>query len=295
MDKAAITPALVERLIRTQFPQWAGLPVAPVERDGWDNTTFRLGDEMSVRLPSADYYVGQVGKEHRWLPVLAPALPLPIPVPLARGAPGCGYPRPWSVYRWLSGETADRALIGDLVAFASDLAGFCAALYQVDPSGGPSPGQHSCHRGGSLQVFDADARRAIAVLAGRFDTGHAAEIMDEALAAAWHGPAVWVHGDVSPENLLVAGGRLSAVIDFGCCAVGDPACDLTIAWTFLSGTSRRAYRDRVGLDDATWARARGWALWKAMIVLAGALDSDPADAIATQHVIDEILADHDRA
>ena len=113
-----------------------------------------------------------------------------------------------------------------------------------------------------------------------------------ALTAPWPGPPVWVHGDVSPENLLAAAGRLSAVIDFGCCAVGDPACDTVIAWTFFSGESRRVFRARLPVDRATWARGRGWALWKALIVLVGALRDDPVDAAQTKHVINEILADH---
>ncbi len=292
MDKAAITSELVSRLVAAQFPRWASLPVRPVPRDGWDNTTFRLGDDMSVRLPSGDFYVPQVKKEQRWLPVLADALPLPIPRPLGQGSPGCGFGRPWSVYEWIAGETAGIAPIGDLTAFAADLAGFLNALYLVDTADGPPPGSQSCYRGGPLTTYDGEARQAIRDLAGLIDTDLAARVWAAALAADWHGPPVWVHGDVSPENLLVTDGRLSAVIDFGCCAVGDPACDTVIAWTFLSGASRAEYVARLNVDQATWVRGRGWALWKAMIVLVRALESDPADAIATSRVIGEILADH---
>ena len=141
MDKAAITPALVSRLVAEQFPHWAQLPVTPVELDGWDNTTFRLGDQLSVRLPSADGYVPQVEKEQRWLPLLAPQLPLPIPEPLARGSPSDVFPRPWSVYRWLEGEPATVERIADLRRFATDLADFLAALYRIEPTGGPAAGR----------------------------------------------------------------------------------------------------------------------------------------------------------
>jgi aminoglycoside phosphotransferase (APT) family kinase protein len=291
VDKAAITATLVSRLVAAQFPRWTGLPVRPVELDGWDNATFRLGDEMSVRLPSGAAYAAQVDKEHRWLPVLAGRLPLPIPQPLARGVPGCGYPWPWSVYRWLAGEPAETAPVTDPVRFAADLAGFLAALQAIGPSGGPPPGEHNFFRGGSLAVYDEQTHEAMAALDGEIDTARAAEVWHAALNATWHGPPVWVHGDVSPTNLLADRGRLSAVIDFGCSAVGDPACDTGIAWTFFSGESRRVFRAGLPVDEATWARGRGWVLWKSMIVLVGALEDDPEDARQTRHVIREVLAE----
>ena len=292
VEKADITAELVSRLVAAQFPRWAGLAVRPVEPGGWDNVTFRLGPGLSVRLPSADCYAEQVGKEHRWLPALAGRVPLPIPEPIARGAPGCGYPWPWSVYRWLEGEPATAGRVGNLSRFAAEVADFLAALYRIDPAGGPPPGAHNFFRGGPLAVYHAETMEAIAALGDEVDAGRAAEVWQAALATPWPGPPVWVHGDVSPENLLAAAGRLSAVIDFGCCAVGDPACDTAIAWTFFSGESRRVFRAGLPVDQATWARGRGWALWKALIVLVGALRDDPADAAQTRQVIGEILADH---
>jgi aminoglycoside phosphotransferase (APT) family kinase protein len=301
MKKAAITPALAARLVAAQFPHWAELPVTPVELDGWDNTTFRLGDELSVRLPSADVYSAQVDKEHRWLPVLAPQLPLAIPEPLAKGVPGCGFPRPWSVYRWLAGEHATVERVDDPTAFAADLAGFLGALYAIDPTGGPAPGQHNFWRGGSLATYDSETREAISALRGEIDANAATEAWEAALAATWHGPPVWIHGDVTAANLLVVAGRLSAVIDFGCSAVGDPACDLTIAWTFFSGESRGAFQDGLPLDEGTWARGRGWALWKALITLvavkAGGAERDVAALrfgwrLSSRQVIEEVLAEH---
>ena len=293
VKKADITPALVSRLVATQFPQWADLPIRPVDTDGWDNATFRLGRHMSVRLPSSPAYAEQVDKEQHWLPILARQLPLPIPEPLAKGRPGCGFPHPWSVYRWIAGQTAEAGQIADLGEFAASLAGFLAALYQVDPSSGPLPGTHNFFRGGSPAYYDAETRAALTTLRGHIDTGLATEVWEAALAAPWDGPPVWFHGDAQPGNLLLnSAGQLSAVIDFGTTGIGDPACDTTIAWTFLSGDSQRVFKERLPVDEATWTRGRGWAIWKAMIVLARALDTSPADADVTKHVINKILADH---
>jgi aminoglycoside phosphotransferase (APT) family kinase protein len=290
-----ITVALVRRLIAAQFPRWAGLPIRPVAFDGWDNRTFHLGADMSVRLPSAQGYTAQVAKEHRWLPRLAPLLPLPIPVPLALGVPGEGYPWQWSVYRWLDGEIASAERIADLRAFATALAHFLTALQRIDPAGGPPPGPHNFWRGGPLTVYDVETRQTIAALDGLIDTEAATAAWDAALAAPWPGPPVWVHGDVAVGNLLVQTGRLSAVIDFGCSAVGDPACDLVIAWTLLSGASRAAFVAGVPVEAAAWARGRGWALWKALITLAGSLHTDPAKADEARRVIAAVLADHQQA
>jgi aminoglycoside phosphotransferase (APT) family kinase protein len=265
VDKSEITPALVKRLLAAQFPQWADLPLTRVELDGWDNTTFRLGKDMSVRLPSGDAYTAQVDKEHRWLPVLALQLPLPIPQPLAKGAPSQEFPRPWSIYRWLEGEHATTDRIADLDRFATDLAMFLDALYGAASDAGPAAGPHSHFRGGPLTTWDAQTRALIAALDGQIDGQTATAAWDRALEARFAGRTVWVHGDVAATNLLVADGELCAVIDFGCSAVGDPACDVTIAWTLFSGESRRAFRDALGIDDATWERGRGWALWKALI------------------------------
>lgn len=262
MHKADLTVALVERLVADQFPQWAGLTVAPVELDGWDNTTFRLGDELSVRLPSHDVYVAQVDKEQRWLPVLAPHLPVAIPLPVGRGEPSAMFPRPWSVYRWIHGDVAVGDRITDRETFARDLAGFLAALYACEPEG-PPPGDHSFQRGGPVTVWDTETRQRLELL----DIPGAVEVWKRACDATCGAPPVWVHGDVTGANLVVRDGRLAGVIDFGCSAVGDPACDLTVAWTMFDGPSRDLFRSLVPVDAATWARAAGWALWKALIHL----------------------------
>jgi aminoglycoside phosphotransferase (APT) family kinase protein len=287
-----IDVALVRRLVATQFPQWADLPIKAVQFGGWDNKTFHLGEDISVRLPSAPGYAAQVEKEHRWLPRLAPLLPLPIPLPLAMGVPGNGYPSHWSIYQWLEGEIATLDSITDLVQFATALAQFLTALQRIDSTGGPPAGPHSFYRGGSLTVYDAETRQAIAALDGQVDTDAATEVWEAALNATWDGRPVWVHGDVAGGNLLVKEGRLSAVIDFGCSAVGDPACDLTIAWTLLLGESRKAFRAGLPVDSAAWARGRGWALWKALITLAEYAQTDPLKAKEARRVIDEVLSDH---
>lgn len=293
---------LVRRLLAAQFPEWADLPIEPVEVDGWDNTTFRLGDRMSVRLPSGPRYAAQVDKEHEWLPWLAPLLPLPIPVPLAKGAPTSEFPLPWSVYQWIDGEIAQIARIDDLPGFAAACAAFLVALQRLDAVDGPPPGAHSYFRGCPLTLEDPQrpyntpgnwgTREAIVILGDRIDARAATDVWDAALARPWSGPPVWVHGDIAPSNLLVRNGCLSGVIDFGCSAVGDPACDLVIAWTFFSGESREAFRAGLPLDDATWARGRAWALWKAVYVLARTIDTDPEEAADARRVLDEVLADH---
>ena len=287
-----IDATLVGRLIRRQFPHWSGLPIAAAEPNGWDNRTFRLGPELLVRLPSADRYAAQVRKEHRWLPVLAPHLPLPIPFPVAMGEPDEGYPWNWSVYQWLGGTPASAARIVDLSEFAVVLARFLACLQKIDPSEGPPPGPHNFFRGGPLEIYDAETRKAIATVQSMINAELATEVWETALATIWYGGPVWIHGDVAAGNLLVSDGRLAAVIDFGCSGVGDPACDLVIAWTFLSGQSREAFRLALPLDAGTWARGRGWALWKALITFAGNLQADQAAAATARRVIDEVLDEH---
>lgn len=290
-DEPVIDVPLVAALIREQFPDWADLPVSRVQPDGWDNRTFRLGQDLLVRLPSAAGYVDQVAKEQRWLPVLAPRLPLPVPVPVAAGTAGSGYRWPWSVYRWLPGTVAATARIEDEVAFAAAVAGFLAALARVDATDGPVPGPHNFFRGGALVTYDEQTRAALVTLAGRIDVAAATNLWEAALATTWQAPPVWIHGDVGPGNLLVADGALSAVIDFGGTAVGDPACDLVIAWTTFSGASRDAFRAARPVDDGTWARGRGWALWKALITLAGEFGSDPAALDGARRTLTQVLAD----
>jgi aminoglycoside phosphotransferase (APT) family kinase protein len=263
--RAGIDAALVRRLIAKQFPQWADLPVTPVKIDGWDNRTYRLGTDLTARLPTAAAYVPAVEKEHQWLPVLAPYLPVEIPTAVAKGAPGEGYPYPWAIRRWIDGRTASPQTVTDLPGFAHAIADFILALQGVDATHGPLAGEHSFYRGAPLKHYHDETVEALGVLKDRIDADLAGEVWDAALASSWERPPVWFHGDIASGNLLVQDGRLSAVIDFGTSGVGDPACDLVIAYTFFSGASREAFRSAVAQDAGMWARARGWALWKALI------------------------------
>lgn len=279
----------VRRLVAAQFPQWKDLPIQAVAVSGWDNRTFHLGDRMLIRMPSAAEYALQVEKEQQWLPRLAPFLPLPIPVPLAAGEPMDGYPWKWSIYSWLDGETAATGHIADLCEFAVDLAKFLEAFQSIDSTEGPLSGLHSFYRGGSLMTYDAEVRQALIALEGKIDVETATKVWEAALATTWNGKPVWVHGDISAGNLLVQNGRLSAVIDFGQLAVGDPACDLAIAWTFFKGKSRKAFRDELPLDEGTWARGRAWTLWKSLMVAAGFTNPNNFESARSWDIIKEVL------
>jgi aminoglycoside phosphotransferase (APT) family kinase protein len=287
-----IDVALARRLVDRQFPQWSDLPIEPMELDGWDNRSFRLGSELTVRLPSGDWYAEQVDKEQRWLPRLAPHLPLPIPAPVARGVPDDGYPYAWSVYRWLDGEPAASARVDDLEAFATDLARFLRALRAVDPTGGPPPGRHNWFRGGPLAHYEAEALEALDRLGDEVPRAEIEPVWAEAMRTTWDHEPVWFHGDVAVGNLLIRDGRLGAVIDFGTSGVGDPACDCVIAWTFLDGPSRDRFRAELGVDDDTWARGRGWALWKALITLPDHLAGGAPGAALARRDIARVLADY---
>ncbi|HXH78187.1 aminoglycoside phosphotransferase family protein [Nocardioides sp.] len=292
-DRVVVELRQVRDLVRTQFPRWAHLPIEPVANGGWDNYTFHLGTDMVLRLPSASEYAQAVEKEHRWLPVLASSLPLPIPVPLAQGAPSADYPYPWSVYQWLDGHAASADRVGDPATFAGELATFLLALQAVDATPGPQPGLHNWFRGGPLRTYDANTRRALRDLRGHIDVDLAARAWDDALSAPWDGVDRWFHGDVAAGNLLLDdAGRLSAVIDFGTCGVGDPACDLAVAWTLLTTDGRHAFRERLAVDDPTWQRGRGWALWKTVATCwSNSEDPDDAEELdRAKQTLDVVLA-----
>jgi aminoglycoside phosphotransferase (APT) family kinase protein len=262
-----VDAALARELVDERFPEWATLPLRPVEPGGFDHRSFRLGDRLLVRLPSAPAYAPQVRKEQRWLPVLAPELPLPIPRIAGIGEPGPRFPFPWSVYDWIEGETAADARIDDEVALARDLAGFLVELRGVDTADAPGPGTHSAYRGGPLERWHDEIEAMLPRIGDGRERARAAAIWGDALAEPFRDLSMWFHGDVARANLLVRDGALAAVIDFGCSGVGDPACDTVIVWTHFAGTARREFVRAYDVDDATWARGRGWALWKALILL----------------------------
>ncbi|MGW0836150.1 aminoglycoside phosphotransferase family protein [Streptomyces prunicolor] len=298
-EDVRIDETLVRGLIAEQFPQWADLPVKQAESQGMDNATYRLGDEMSVRLPRYPRWEGQVVREQRWLPYLAGQLPMQISVPLAMGRPGLGYPFPWSVYRWLEGENAVPGGLTDLRQTATDLAEFIGALWRIDSAGGPPPEWSNGFRGVDLaderdSPVVADRMRArIAALDGLVDTDAVRAVWRTALdTPRWDGPPVWIHGDPAPGNLLAVNGRLSAVIDFGTVAVGDPACDMIAAWLFLDPDARAVFRSVLQVDDDTWARGRAWGLTGLLPSPSDLTGDDPVRAATARRRLDELVADH---
>lgn len=287
-DEADIDAALVRRLLAAQFPRWASLTVTPVESNGTVNAIYRIGDDMAVRLPRVAGGVDDVRTEVEHLPRLAERVPFAVPAPLGKGEPGDGYPWPWYVYRWLDGANPVIGGVAEPKLLAADLARFVTALHRVEPTGLPA-----AYRPGPLAPRDRDTRDAIARLDGVIDTGAAAAAWETALRAPeWAGPPVWVHADLQPGNLLITGGRLSAVIDFGCMGIGEPAVDLITAWSLLTGEAREEFRAALDVDDATWARGRGWALSIALIELPYYRTRNETIARTARHVIEEVLADH---
>lgn len=295
-DEIDTDVSLVGRLLAAQLPQWADLPLRPVPSGGTDNAIYRLGDDMAVRLPRIPGGVEQVEKEQKWLPRLAPHLPLAIPVPQGRGRPGEGYPWDWSVYRWLEGENATMERLADPRQAAIDLAQFITSLQRIDPTEGPPAGPHNFSRGVPLAMRDDTVRTAIASLHGIIDTDAATVAWETALQApVWQRPPVWIHGDLQSGNLLAVQGQLSGVIDFGGLGVGDPACDLIVAWNLFPAEIRDVFRAALAVDDATWARGRGWALSIGLIALPYYLNTSPYMVRYARHTIAEVLTDHSRS
>ncbi|HEX5289422.1 MAG TPA: aminoglycoside phosphotransferase family protein [Streptosporangiaceae bacterium] len=282
---------LVRRLIAGQFPQWAGLALRRLRSGGTVNAMYRLGDDLVVRLPLVQGGASDVAMERTWLPRLAPLLPTAIPEVRGAGEPAEGYPWPWSVYGWLAGQTPEPGALSEPARLAEDLAAFVAAMRGITLPGAPQ-----AHRGGPVASLDAPTRAAIEELRGipqeGIDCDAAVAVWEEALRApGWDGPPVWLHADLMPGNLLVDGGRLSAVIDFGCVGAGDPACDLFPAWNLLPAGSREVFREALGADDAAWCRGRGRTLSQALIALPYYRRTNPAMAGNARHVIQAIIGE----
>ncbi|MES2998990.1 MAG: aminoglycoside phosphotransferase family protein [Pseudomonadota bacterium] len=288
-----ITEMTVRHLIDSQFPKFSNLPIKPVLHNGWDNQTFRLGRNFLIRLPSAQHYASQVEKEQYWLPRLANYLPLPIPEPIAIGEPSNEYPYPWSIYKWLPGNPALYTHQIHKNNVAIDLARFLSALQKipVDPKTSPLPDMHNFYRGGDLKIYDEETRESLDTLKNKIDVCSALKIWDTAITTQWLHPPVWIHGDVSAGNLLLKRGRLSAVIDFGMLAVGDPACDLSVAWTFFQGESRHLFYSNLDLDRNTWLRGLAWALWKASIIASGKSSTNAFAINEAYSILNELLSD----
>jgi aminoglycoside phosphotransferase (APT) family kinase protein len=270
-DERPLDVPFVRRLLAGQFPALSGLALSPVASPGSDNAMYRLGDELVVRLPRwrpSEAAGVRLEKECRWLPWLAPRLPLPIPAVVGVGEPADGYPFRWAVISWLQGEPARLEAVGDQERAAGDLARFLTCLQAVDPSGGPAPGPHNAFRGVPLAERDESTREAIRRVGPMVEEAPILAAWEDAVTAPeWNGAPRWIHGDLDPRNVLVRGGRVSAVVDFGCLGVGDPACDAMAAWKLFPAKPREVFRRELGADDATWARGRGWAISQAMSAL----------------------------
>ncbi len=288
-DEVDTDAALVQRLLAAQFPQWADLSVVPVHSTGTVNVIYRLGDDLCVRLPRIERYARSLDREMEWLPQLAPHLPLAIPEPLVRGEPGEGYPFPWAVYRWIEGETFATDRIAGMDEAAGDIARFIAALRRIDPAGAPLATRRE-----PLAARDEVTRKAIASVAHLFDPGRLVAAWEASLAApTWDETPGWIHGDLLPANLLVSGGKLTAVIDFGGAGIGDPACDLLPAWCLFTGTSRSVFRDALEVDEGTWLRGRGWALSIALLIIPYYPETNPAFVEMATGMVTQVLEDYE--
>ena len=286
-DELAVDAALVRRLLAAQLPSLASRPLREVGR-GTVNVMFRLGDDLAVRLPRTAAWAGDLDREREWLPRLRDHLPLAIPEPVASGRPADGYPLPWAVYRWIDGVPYDDATVTAEVAAAVELAGFVLALRDLEvTSDAPLTGRRP------LGELDASTRTAIA---------HAGDLLDgPAVLAAWEralaaprfeGARVWIHTDLLRPNLLVSGGRLVAVLDFGNVGVGDPAADVVAAWAVFGAAGRARYRELLGVDDATWERARGYALTQAALIVPYYRETNPRFTDMALRTLREVVADN---
>lgn len=285
-EELDVDVATAARLVAEQLPALAGLAVRAVPSIGTVNAVFRLGDDLCLRLPRVPAWAESLDRELRWLPELAPHLPLPVPVPVAVGRPGAGYPLRWAVLRWIDGEPYADDVVDDETVAARDLARFVRALRAVDPTGAPVAGRRP------LAELDAGTRAALREAGDLVDLAAALAVWERALAApAWDGRATWIHGDLLRPNLLVRDGRLCAVIDFGGVGGGDPATDLVPAWSVFGPAGAQAYRDALAVDDGTWDRARGIALHQAALLVPYYRDTNPAFAALGVRTVERALDD----
>ncbi|MEM9778247.1 MAG: aminoglycoside phosphotransferase family protein, partial [Chloroflexota bacterium] len=256
-DEVETTSELVRQLISEQFPEYKNLPITLNGSSGTDNVLYRLGDELVVRLPRVEWATAQIDKDKNWLPILAPQLPIDIPEQIAVGSPSADYPFNWSIYRWISGHTANVDTVPNPDQTATDLACFIKALRVIDPAGGPTDG----YRGQQVRLRDEGTRQSLQEMDDLIDLEKALQIWDECLTAAdWDGPSTWFHGDLMPGNILFENGKLKAIIDFGVLGVGDPAVDLMVAWFLLPAKSRPIFRQAMGVGEDEWLRGKAWAL-----------------------------------
>ena len=287
-DEVDIGVPLVRRLLVAQFPQWADLPIGAVRSTGTVNAIYRLGDHLCVRLPRLEEWAQDMEKELRWLPKLAPELSVQIPEPVAKGPPTGSYPFSWAVYEWIEGQPYSDELVDDEHQAARDLARFVAELRRVDPVGAPRGGRKP------LRQLDSVTRTAIESARGIIDSDAATAAWDQALEAPeWKGTPVWIHTDLLRPNVLVRGGRLCAVIDFGGVGIGDPAADMIAAWSVFGRGGRATFRGVLDVDDGTWERARGFALHQAALIIPYYGETNPGFVALARRTVEEVLADLD--
>jgi aminoglycoside phosphotransferase (APT) family kinase protein len=283
--------ATVSRLVAAQFPQLAGLPVSRVRSTGTVNAIYRLGDDLCARLPLVAHWAADLQTEYRWLPEVAARLTLQVPEPVALGQPGDGYPFGWAIYRWIEGQPYTDELITDERQAARDTAQFVHELRAAElRADAPAAGRRP------LRELDAETRQAIEAARGIIDSDAAARAWDQALrAATWDGQRVWIHADLMRPNLLVRDGRLAAVIDFGAFGAGDPAADVIPAWEVFGESGRQAFRAALGVDDGTWARARGYALHQAAMIIPYYAETNPEFVAIAKWTVEQVLADIGKA
>lgn len=281
-----IDEPLVRKLLNNQFSEWAHLPLKQVKSHGTDNAIFRLGTDMCVRLPRIDWAAKDAIKEQKLLSHLE-LLPLAVPKSLGIGNPDSDYPWHWSIYNWLDGNNACDEQITDPDLAAGQLVDFLRALRQIDPTNvAPS------RRGLPLISQDQEVQKALSLLKGLIDTDLANAKWKKCLTAPiWQGPPTWLHGDLLPGNLLVKDGKLSAVIDWGLSGIGDPACDLIVAWSLFSVGNRKNFRNLMAVDDHMWARGMGWALSISLIILPYYWNSNPWLVSIAKRMLNEVLLD----
>ena len=322
MSNFNISLELAKKLINSQFPQYTNLTVTEALQQGHDNRTYRIGDDMLIRMPTAESYALKVPKEQELLPKLAKHLSVAIPAPIKMGKPSEYYPYPFSIYKWIDGSSANHVTLDEqsLEILAFELATFLKELQAITDVEGPGPGQHNWWRGDHVSVYDSGARQQIAKLADIIDSNSALELWERACGTKWNKAPIWIHGDFASSNILLSNRlcekrsdvaiqknndnwiaspsvrndnactyKLSGVIDFGGTAIGDPACDLVISWTFLSGKARDVFVSEMGLDDDTLLRARAWVLWKATFELCNIADKNSPEASLQKRIIDEVI------
>lgn len=272
---------LVRRLLQEQRPELADLPIQPLAY-GWDNVSFRLGVDLVARLPRREASARLIHNEARWLPELAPRLPLPVPAPRFLGSPGYGYPWHWLIAPLIPGVPASVASDIDYETTSRQLAEFLSALHRPAPADAPE----NPFRGGPLIGRDTVTRERLETFEGRLDVARLAAMWEASLRAPeYQGPPLWLHGDLHSENLLVLDGELSGIVDFGDITAGDPATDLAVVWSFLPSSAAPTFWRTYGERDAgLLLRARGWALSLGMAILANSADNPVMEAVGERAI-----------